>query len=238
MRLEPGFRTGALVACLAGSAVLAGGTRAAWAAGDEIQVYLDDMSLPGEIALDVHLNDVLSGRTTPAWSGELPPDHVFQATPEFGFGVKRRLELGLYLPVAFGPDGAFYANGVKVRAKVVPQQALQGGFFWGVNVELGCVARRVSEERWTVELRPIAGWRNGRWLVAANPILDFTAGAPSSSQGDFEPAVKVGFQASRALMVGVEYYGALGPPSQTSPRGARRSTTPTPSSTTRATAWT
>ena len=221
MRLEAGFRTGGLVACLAGSAVLAGGTRAAWAAGDEIQVYLDDMSLPGEIGLDVHLNYVLAGRTTPGWPGELPPYHVFQATPEFGFGVKRWLELGLYLPVAVGPDGAFYANGVKVRAKVVPQQALQGGFFWGVNVELGCVARRVSEERWTVELRPIAGWRNARWLVAANPILDFTAGAPSSTQGELEPAVKVGFKASRALMVGFEYYGALGPVSDLAPRSAQ-----------------
>ena len=224
MRIAASVRTASLVAGLVGSAVLAGGIRTAWAAGDEIQVYLDDMSTPGEIGLDVH-SELRAGRTTPGWPGELPPDHVFQATPEFGFGVKRWLELGLYLPLALGPEGSFYGNGIKARAKVVPRQALRGGFFWGVNVELGCVARRVSEERFTVELRPIAGWRSGRWLLAANPILDFTAGAPSSALGELEPAVKVGFQASRALMVGGEYYGALGTLSALTPRGGQEHNT-------------
>jgi hypothetical protein len=179
------------------------------AAGDEIQVYLDDLSAPGEIGLDLHLNFVLAGRATPDWPGELPPRHVFLATPEFGFGVTRWLELGLYLPAAAG-RGDVYGNGVKVRAKLVPPRGAGARFFWGVNVELGRVARRVSEERWTVELRPILGWRAGRWLLAANPILGFALGAPRSAQGGIEPAVKVGFSARRALMLGVEHYAVLG----------------------------
>lgn len=185
-------------------------SRTTHAAGDEIQVYLDDTSAPGEIGLDVHLNDVLAGRTAPEWPGELPPRHTVLLTPEFGFGVTRWLELGLYLPAAVGPDGSVYGNGVKTRAKVVPHRAEAGGCFWGVNVELGRVARRVSEQRWTVELRPIAGWRGGRWLLAANPIVGFAVGGPASSQAELEPAAKLGFQATRGLMVGVEHYAALG----------------------------
>src|SRR5512140_2532637 len=134
--------------------LLALSPRPARAAGDEIQVYLDDLAAPGEIGLDVHLNYVLSGRATPDWADELPPRHLFLATPEFGFGVTRWLELGLYLPAAVAPDGSFYGNGVKVRAKAVPRRAAEGGVFWGLNVELGRVARRASEQSWTVELRP------------------------------------------------------------------------------------
>jgi hypothetical protein len=191
-------------------------------AGDEIQVYLDDMSEPGEIGLDVHLNDVLAGRASADWPGELPPRHVFLLTPEFGFGVTHWLELGLYLPAAIGPNGSFYGNGVKIRAKVVPQRAGSGGVFWGVNVELGRVARRVSEQTWTLELRPIAGWRGGRWLLAVNPILGFAAGAPASGQAELEPAAKLGFQATRGLMVGLEHYAALGAVSALAPRGEQQ----------------
>jgi hypothetical protein len=72
------------------------------------------------------------------------------------------------------------------------------------------VARRVSEQAWTVELRPIAGWRNERWLLAVNPILGFAVGAPVSSQAELEPAVKLGLSATRALMVGIEHYAGLG----------------------------
>ena len=61
MRIAASVRTASLVAGLVGSAILAGGIRTAWAAGDEIQVYLDDMSTPGEIGLDVH-SELRAGR--------------------------------------------------------------------------------------------------------------------------------------------------------------------------------
>jgi hypothetical protein len=210
--------------CLVAAAALALFSRpgTALAAGDEIQVYLDDLSAPGEIGLDLHLNYVLSGRAAPDWPGELPPRHLFLATPEFGFGVTRWFELGLYLPTAVAPDGSLYGNGVKVRAKVVPRRAEAGGFFWGWNVELGRVARRASEQQWTVELRPIAGWRAGRWLLAANPILGFAGGAPASSQAELEPAAKLGFQATRGLMIGLEHHAALGTVSALAARGGQQ----------------
>jgi hypothetical protein len=188
----------------------AAGARTARAAGDEIQVYLDDISVPGEIGLDLHLNYVLSGRTTPDWPGELPPYHVLQGTPELAFGVTRSLELGLYLPAAAGPSGGPYGNGIKLRVKMVPPRGTRSGLFWGVNVELGRVARRVSEQRWTVELRPIVGFRGGCWLLAANPILGFPLGGGSSVLGELQPAVKLGFEARRGLLLGIEHYGVLG----------------------------
>jgi len=200
---------GRLVAALVGALALAGTARTVRAAGDEIQVYLDDMAAPGEIGLDVHLNYVLSGRTTPEWPGELPPNHVFQLTPELSLGATRWLELGLYLPTAASGEGA-YGNGVKVRVKLVSPRDRGARFFWGVNVELGRVARRVSEEAWTVELRPILGFRSARWLAAFNPILGFPIRSDTLARGEIEPAVKVGREVRRGLMLGLEYYAALG----------------------------
>jgi hypothetical protein len=209
---------GRLVAALVCAMAVAAGARSVLAAGDEIQVYVDDMSAPGEIGLDLHLNFVLSGRATPDWPGELPPHHVLQGTPEFGFGVMRWLELGLYLPAAVSSGGDVYGNGIKIRAKVIPRSGSRSGFFWGANVEVGRVARRVSEEAWTVELRPILGVRGGRWLLAANPILGFPIGGGSSAQGELEPAVKLAFELRPGLAVGGEHYSALGTVGALAPR--------------------
>lgn len=187
-----------------------GQTRTALAASDEIQVYLDDANAPGEVGLDVHINYVLSGRRVPEWPGELPPYHVLQITPEFSLGATRSLELGLYLPTAVGPGGAFYGNGIKVRMKYVPLRVRGGRLFWGVNVELGRVARRVSEEHWTLELRPILGYRSGRLLAAVNPILSLPIRQDTVGRGELEPALKLGYDVGHGLALGLEHYAGLG----------------------------
>lgn len=197
---------------------LAGESRTVLAASDEIQVYVDDLNDPGEVGLDVHLNYVLSGRATPTWPGELPPDHVLQVTPEFSIGATRSLELGLYLPAAAGPGGALYGNGVKVRLKFVPRRGPSARFFWGANLELGCVARRVSEEHWALELRPILGYRNGRFLIAVNPILGLPIRRDTLGNGEIEPALKLGYDVSRRLALGLEYYAAVGSLDELLPR--------------------
>jgi hypothetical protein len=201
--------------CLAGLILLlairlVGESRTAQAASDEIQVYLEDVNAPGEVGLDVHVNYVLSGRTTPEWPGELPPDHVLQVTPEFSLGATRSLELGLYLPTAAGPGGALYGNGVKVRLKYIPPRGRGARFFWGANVELGRVARRVSEESWTLELRPILGYRSGRFLAAINPILGLPIRHDTLGNGELEPALKLAYDVGHGLTLGLEHYAALG----------------------------
>jgi hypothetical protein len=41
----------------------------AFAAPEEIQVYMDEMNQPGAVGLDVHVNDVVRGNGTPDYPG-------------------------------------------------------------------------------------------------------------------------------------------------------------------------
>ena len=66
---------------------------------DEIQVYADDINKPGQFGLELHLNTTPSGRTVPDYPGEITNHHGFRFTPEFSYGVRSDLELGLYLPM-------------------------------------------------------------------------------------------------------------------------------------------
>lgn len=61
---------------------------AAYAADEEIQVYVDDMSDPGEIGLDTHVNYVFSGESTVSdYSGAQDSLHRLRVTPEFSYGT-------------------------------------------------------------------------------------------------------------------------------------------------------
>ena len=96
--------------------------------------------------------------------------------------------------------------------KFVPRRGPDARFFWGANLELGCVARRVSEERWTLELRPIVGYRSGRMLIAFNPILGLPIRHDTLGNGELEPALKLGYDVRNGLALGLEYYAAVGSP--------------------------
>jgi hypothetical protein len=74
--------------CLCGSLLLLAALRipCASAAPDEIQVYTDDIRAPGEFGVELHLNRA-KGRSTADYPGEIPPNHVFRATPEISLGI-------------------------------------------------------------------------------------------------------------------------------------------------------
>ncbi len=191
--------------------VMCAATAAAFAAGDEIQVYLDDITPAGTVVVSTHLNDVLRGRRTPEFPGELPPSQVFQATPEINLGLGGTFDGALYLPMAVAPGGHAFLNGIKVRFKWIAPHDEKRGWFWGGNTELSRVATRVSESRWGLEVRPIVGWRGGPWLVALNPILGVALSSGQSHRPEFEPCVKIGYSVSERVSVGIEHYAAFGP---------------------------
>ena len=98
------------------------------AADEEIQVYEDDLSAPGQFGVDVHNNYVLSGSHTPGYAGEQAPMHVYRLTPEFHYGLTKSVELGLYLLSTRGPEGAAHFNGPKMRIKYVPVHDVDKAF--------------------------------------------------------------------------------------------------------------
>ena len=183
---------------------------AAQAAPEEIQVYMDEINRPGEIGLDVHVNHVLSGDGAPDYSGAEPSLHRLRVTPEFSLGLTKTLELGAYLPLAtVARDGVVRVDGFKFRLKYLAPHT-ETGFYWGANLELGKVSRRLDVNPYNGELKLIGGWRKGRWIIGVNGNFDFVVSGPSHDPITFELATKLGYKVTRALTLGVESYNGGG----------------------------
>lgn len=192
---------------------------------DEIQVYTDDIDKPGQFGLELHLNTTPSGRSTPDYPGEITPWHGIRVTPEFSYGLPHNLELGLYLPFVRDASGTTYLAGTKVRLKWLPLRPEDGGEGWflGVNIELSRVPVRFEQAGSLLELRPILGFRSGRWMVSVNPVLDWDLAGPEPGGAPvFTPALKIAWTVAPGIAIGPEYYAVLGkindilPPAQQS----------------------
>jgi hypothetical protein len=178
------------------------------AAPEEIQVYTNDVNAPGEFGLELHVNYVLEGLRAPAYSGQLPTNHMLQVTPEFSYGFAKNWDAGLYLLSSRASDGNVYANGAKLRVKYIAPA--EGAIFWGINVEYGRTSKRVTESNANIEIRPIIGWRNDKWLVSFNPIVGVAVTGTVSREPSFSPAVKVARAIKEGIQLGFEHYADMG----------------------------
>jgi hypothetical protein len=143
----------------------------------EIQIYDGGIDARHEAGLEVHMNQ--------------PRDGSFHLTFEPSFGLTDWWELGGYFQTA----GGSY-EGVKLRTKFVWPVSQ---FRLGVNFEVS----RIPDEGWGGEVRPIVGFENDRFLLAANPIVSF----PASFEPGAMAKVKFGW-----LGIGLEYYAVLSEP--------------------------
>ncbi|MDH2916657.1 MAG: hypothetical protein PXX77_07255 [Gallionella sp.] len=185
-------------------------TSNAQAAPDEIQVYTEEMNVPGEFGLEQHLNYTLEGSKMPDFPGQMTSHHVLQATPEFSYGITETLEGGLYLPIAFTADGNSFINGLRLRLKYIAPRSAEDKLFYGLNVEVGYDSLRTSQSSVGMELRPIIGYRDEAWLVSFNPILNIALAADASHEPQFEPALKMTYRVVEEARAGLEYYGEFG----------------------------
>lgn len=183
----------------------------AFAAGDEIQVYTDEMNEVGQYGVELHLNYVPQGSKELSHPGEIPSNHRFQATPEFSYGISKSLEAGLYVPFAVSDNGDFYATGLRPRLKYIHQPSEPSIFFWGFNTEFGYSTLKVTDSMWGLELRPIMGIRTDKWLVAFNPIIDIPLSKGGMHKAEFEPSLKISREINENLELGIEHYSGLGP---------------------------
>lgn len=180
------------------------------AAPEEIQVYMDDMSAPGQFGLDVHNNYVTSGSQQPAYPGALPALHQYRLTPEFYVGLTNELELGFYVLTTRAADNTSYIEGEKARIKYIAPHDATSGVFWGMNLEVGRTNLLASPVPWNAEVKGILGYRYQQWTVAINPNLDWSlssGGGPVTLQLDG----KVAYSVTEKTRIGLETYNELGP---------------------------
>lgn len=181
------------------------------AAPDEIQVYMDDLTKPGRVGMDLHNNYTIKGATEPDYPGAAPTHHMYRFTPELYLGLTPTVELGLYLLTTSTPDFGRRYEGEKLRLKYIAPHNEEAGPFWGVNLEVGYTAQRVSQVPWNTELKAIYGFRAGRWTVAWNANLDWSLHGSPSAPVEFQLATKVAYRTRAGYHIGFESYNDLGP---------------------------
>ncbi|MGE5624186.1 MAG: hypothetical protein ACM3ZT_01405 [Bacillota bacterium] len=184
-----------------------------WAAPEEIQVYIDDMTPPGNFGTDVHNNYVVSGSSVPDYPGAEAPEHVYRLTPEFYYGATDDLELGAYLLTTTQSGESPHFDGAKLRIKFIAPHDDAAGAFWGANLEIGDTSLRVSPEPWGTELKGIWGYRAEPWLFAVNTNLDWTSTRVFGGPVSLDVDTKLAWRTAGGWQVGFESYNELGPAS-------------------------
>jgi hypothetical protein len=191
--------------------VLAASVPAAAQDNYEIQVYGYDTVAPGSTMVELHSNFTVDGSKT-AVDGVLPTNRAEHETVEITQGFNNWFETGFYIFTSIQSAGHWYWVGDHIRPRVrVPES-----WRWPVGVslsnEIGYQRRKFSADTWTWEIRPIVDRQVGRWYLSFNPTLDRSWHGPGVNKGvEFSPNAKVGFNFTKRIAGGFEYYAAYGP---------------------------
>ncbi len=193
-----------------GSAVSLMASGAARAADEQIQVYMNDINLPHQPGLELHVNDVPTGDPTPDYPGGQSTVDRVRITPEWSYALDDHFELGAYLPLTtIDSSGRFRVDGWKLRVKWLGSHS-ERGFFYGINYEVGREDYRLDRNPWNNEIKLIGGWEGNKWIVGANANFDFALSGPVKTPPDVQLATKVGYKLKEDTIIGLESYNGLG----------------------------
>jgi hypothetical protein len=191
--------------------ILLGASMAAAQDNYEIQVYPSETVAPGTTMFEIHSNFTAQGSKTAA-DGVQPSNHAEHETLEITHGFNDWFETGFYVFSSIQPNGGWQWVGDHIR----PRVRVPTSWKWPVGVslssEIGYVRRSFSKDTWTWELRPIVDKQLGKWYLAFNPALEGTIhGVDAGTAPGFAPAGKVGYDFTKKISGGFEYYGSMGP---------------------------
>lgn len=183
----------------------------------EIQVYGSETVAPKTLMVELHSNYTIDGFKAVPGSpytadGLYPTNHAEHETVELTQGLNDWSEVGFYLFTSYSRATGYQWVGDHIRPRVrVPES-----WHWPVGVsvsnEIGYQRGRFSPDTWTWEIRPIVDKQCGRFYLAFNPTLERALHGPGVHDGlIFSPNLKVGYDFTRKVQAGLEYYGATGP---------------------------
>jgi hypothetical protein len=178
----------------------------------EIQVYGADTVAPGRTMVELHSNMALLG-TTRTIDGVRPTQHALHETIEVTQGFTEWYETGFYLFTSIQPDDGWEFVGTHVRPRLRVPESWKWPVGLSLSSEIGYQRRVYSTDIWTVEIRPIVDTQRGRWYLSFNPTFERAIEGPDVKRGwEFTPAAKVSYEVKPKVSLGIEYYGAIGPP--------------------------
>ena len=178
----------------------------------EIQVYGSETTAPGTWMVELHSNAALRGTTSDNAGSIRPTQDSVHETLEVTRGFTPWFETGAYLFTSIQQDQGWEWVGMHLRPRVrVPED-------WGwpvglsLSVEVGYQQSSYQEDTWTIEIRPIIDKQIGPWYFSFNPVLDQSLKGPGTHTGiEFSPQAKIGYDLTKVVSPGIEYYGGLGP---------------------------
>ena len=183
----------------------------------EIQVYGSDTVAPKSLMVELHSNYSIDGfKALPGspytTDGTYPTNHAGRETLELTEGVTKWSEVGFYVFTTYSTAFGYQWVGDHIR----PRVRAPDSWHWPVGVsisnEVGYQRARFSPDTWTWELRPIVDKQIGHYYIAFNPTLDRAWHGPDVNQGVvFSPNLKIGYDFTKKVQAGIEYYGQTGP---------------------------
>lgn len=178
----------------------------------EIQVYGSETVQPGVTMVELHSNFTADGSKT-LIDGMVPTNHAWHETIEITHGFNDWFETGFYIFTSYNRYGYGYGwVGDHIRPRVRVPESWKWPVGVSMSVEFGYQRALYSPDTWTLELRPIVDKQIGKWYLAFNPTFDRSFHGPGVHGGlGFSPNVKVGYDITKKINAGFEYYGALGP---------------------------
>jgi hypothetical protein len=176
----------------------------------EIQVYGADTVAPRTTMLELHSNFTAQGQAKTIDS-TAPTDHAEHETVEITQGLNDWSEVGFYFfsSEQSGLGAQWVGDHIRPRVRV------PDGWHWplgaSLSMEIGYQRARFSPDTWTWEIRPILDKQAGPWYFAVNPALERSWHGPGVRDGlSFAPAAKVGYDFTKKISAGLEYYADYG----------------------------
>jgi len=177
----------------------------------EIQVYGAETVAPKHTMVELHSNFTISG-SKDIEDGMIPTEHAFHETLEITQGLTPWFETGFYVfsSINRGYGWQWVGDHIRPRVRAPEEWHLPVGL--SVSFEFGYQRPEFSSDTWTLEIRPIIDKQLGKWYLSFNPTVDRSFHGPSVSQGlVFSPNFKAGYDVTKRINMGLEYYGSLGP---------------------------
>jgi hypothetical protein len=184
----------------------------AWSQGNyEVQVYGAETVAPSSTMVELHSNFTFQGSKT-VIDGQRPTEHQLHETLEITHGFNEWFETGFYIFTS--ADATYGWNWVGDHIR--PRFRIPESWKWPVGLslsqEFGYQRAVYSADTWTWEIRPIVDKQLGKLYLSFNPTFDRSFHGPSTRKGlEFSPNFKVGYDITKKINAGLEYYGALGP---------------------------
>jgi hypothetical protein len=183
----------------------------------EIQVYGSETVPRGKTMFELHTNSAILG-STQTDDGTRPTQHALHETLEVTHGWTEWFETGFYLFTSIQPDDGWEWVGNHIRPRVRVPEDWNWPVGLSLSLEVGYQRREYSTDTWTLEIRPIIDKQIGPWYFSFNPVLAQTLKGEGTRTGiEFAPNAKIGFDVTKVVSPGLEYYGNLGPVGHISP---------------------